>query len=209
MYSSPMNDMIWKSYAGAMGEGGGAANRATLEALGVPLIGDGTGALRAALRASVARTTAPKRCPVREPFCEKGNRPYDSLSVKRRAASGRGLGGGVGAAARARSVPDRGTRVGERLDAIVDAHGRIEVVVLVSSGETGHGAGRAAAAVGDLDLGAGDVVLRLLHMGTVDACNAQISLSRRPGAEERNLPMCSNRMRYSPLGVPVGIFAPT
>ena len=53
--------------------------------------------------------------------------------------------------------------------AAVDAEGGVGIGGLVGAGELDHGAGAAAAAVDDLDLDAGDVVLGLVDVGAVDA----------------------------------------
>ena len=56
----------------------------------------------------------------------------------------------------------------EGLDAVVDAHGSVGVVVPVRTRELDHGTGAAAATVLDLDLNARDVVLGLLDVRSVN-----------------------------------------
>lgn len=66
--------------------------------------------------------------------------------------------------------PDGGAGEGEVLEAAVDGEGGVGVAVLVGAGELHGRSGGAAAAAGDLDLGARDVVLRLVDVRSVDAC---------------------------------------
>lgn len=125
-----------------------------LSALGIPLVGRLAGTRRAASSA---------RPPTATTLSVHGRAVTTATAAARRRVRGR-----VAATRAAAAGPDSRSGEGEGLDTVVHAHGRVGVVVLVGTGELDRGTGAATAASCDLDLYAGDVVLRLADVRTVD-----------------------------------------